>query len=123
MNRTAVAKELVAIARLLEQCECEDCGQALSAGLKEEAAALALKGKVKDYLDEVKKFRGQTNAFVDAMTKAVRNPKSLAAFPPLRDIISLNAQLRQSVLPHTFLHEADIANMLQTVICKDTGAC
>jgi len=119
MNRQLVARELMLAA---EELAGLDVGSR-TAGIEEDLKAAALKGKVDKYLQLVKQFRGSTNKLLEEVSRMVDRPASLAQMAPIRDVIILNQTLKKTVLPHTFLSDAELMSMAQLVMCKDAGTC
>ena len=87
----------------------------------QEARALKLKARAAAFLQDVKDFKGSINSFLRDLEAAVSNPRALAAFPEVRDVIELSEFLKRGVLRHTFLSDADLAEKMQQVVEADVS--
>ena len=87
--------------------------------MMEEIKALKLKAVVVDFLDEVKDFKGDINQFLKKITSMVENPKSLNAFPELKEVIDLSNFMKKGVLKHTFMSPKEIVERMQRVVQLD----
>jgi len=94
-----------------------------AAGIMEEAKALKMKGVAEAFFDDVKKFKGSLNRFIDAVTGEIRNPRALAEFPEIRDAIQLSQMMKKGVLKATFMSDAELMDRLSKVVCRDAGTC
>jgi len=114
MKENDVVREMIAAARELAPFEPK-----LAMSIIEEAKALKMKGVVMELMDDVKHFRGTLNRFLKDLPAMVKDPKSLRAFPELKDIIELSDFLKRKVLRHTFLSPNDIAEKMLGIVEAD----
>ena len=111
-----VAREIVLIAR-----ELAETNPRLAMSLVQEAKAIRLKAKLMEFFTEAKRFKGEINELMEAMTSSVKDPRALAACPELRDVLELARVMNQGVLRAAHLPESEIAAKMQKVVAIDAG--
>lgn len=108
------AASLVIIASELEASDPK-----IAMSLLQEAKALKLKARVLEFFDEAKRFKGEMNKVISDLTSSVQNPRALAAFPPLKDILELGRFMSVGVLKEAHTPESDIEDMMLQVVSLD----
>lgn len=88
----------------------------------QEAKAMKLKSRAADFYQDVKDFKGSLNSFLADLQASVRNPRALAAFPEVRDVVELSEFLKRGVLKHTFLSDAALTERMMQVVEADASA-
>ena len=107
-DRQMIARELLAVAREIE-----------AISFSEEAKSLKMKAVVEDFMDDVKHFKGDINRFLKQITSMVENPRALAEFPELKDVVELSKYMKKGVLRHTFMSPAEISERMRSVVEMD----
>jgi len=115
MNRSMIAKELLAVARLLQPRK----RQAFSLSFEDEARIAATAPKFDALVKPLRKIRDDMQLATDSATRLVNNPQSLRAFPELEDIIRLTRQLEKSPLLGKKLSITEVKKKLTNAVVKD----
>ena len=117
MNRKLVARELRAVAALLQPRR----RRAFSLSFQDEARILATAPKFDALVKPLRKIRDDMQEATEAALQLVDNPSNLNTFPELRNIITLTQALNKGPLLGKKLSSTEVKKKLTNAVIKDKG--
>ncbi len=108
-----VAREMLKVAHDIEAAD------RIALTFVNEARAIKMKTYVDDFFGDVKKFKGQLNKFLKNLPGMVDNPRALAAFPELENIIDLSQFMSRNVMRNVMLSPGELKNRMIQVVTVD----
>ena len=108
-----VARELLKVAKDIEAAD------RIALNFIEEARAVKMKAYVNNFFGDVKKFKGSLNDFLRKLPNMVDNPRALAEFPELENIINLSRFMSRNVMRGVMLSPGELTDRMMQVVTVD----
>lgn len=94
-----------------------DAADRIAMSLFDEVKIVKLKSRVVEFLHRLGDFRGEMSSFINDLRDSVRNPKSLQAFPEIKDILAVGEAMR-----HVNLSTHDVQSRIVKVVTVDAAS-
>ena len=91
----------------------------IAISFQNEARAAKLKAYVDEFFGDVKKFKGRLNEFLRKLPDMVDNPRALAAFPELENIIDSSQFMSRNVMRNVMLSPGELKDRMMQVVTVD----
>lgn len=104
---------------LIAAFEDIEAANSIAMSFVNEAKAVKMRAFVMNFFGDVKKFKGNLNEFLKKLPSMVDNPRALAEFPELENIIGLSKFMGKNVMRDVMISPRDLTQKMMKVITVD----